>query len=135
VRVVARATAPNGRRIASASQRIRIVERPPLPVPRPAGVRARRRGDSIVVSWRTAAPARRVVFGVMGRRNRRRGREFPLLDALGYRFGRGRTRFQVTLRPRRPERVRWVALYAQSRDRERLRHIVIVRVSGARSRA
>jgi hypothetical protein len=104
------------------------VRRPPLPVPRLLDVRAVRRGDSIVVSWRTEFAARRTFFTVIGTRTRKLGpdaiegpRSFAVLR------GRGRTRFRARLRPEHPARVRWVRVFAYSFDRTP-GHRAVVRV-------
>jgi hypothetical protein len=97
--------------------------RPPLPLRRPLDVRARRRGEEIVVRWRTAGPARRMYFSVLGRWTLRpAGIDF---SATRYRSGRGRARFVARLRPDRPRRVRWVAIVAGSYDRARTRTVIV----------
>ena len=87
--------------------------------PRAAGAaparaaRAPRRRD-VIVAWRTRRPARRVWFLVAALRARRGE---PVDDqALEYVNGRGRTRFRVVLRPRRPGAVRWVNVAGYSID-------------------
>ena len=116
VRVVARATAPGGRASTRATVRVRVIERPALPVPETLDVRVRRRGRTIAVSWRSASPARRTYYLVEGRR--RRGGNFDVTDlgTIRIRLGRGRTSFHARLRPRRPARVKWVAVTAYSLD-------------------
>jgi hypothetical protein len=123
LRVDVSAAEPGGRTAARASVRVRVVRRPPLPLRRPLDVRARRRGDAIVVRWRTARPARRMYFSVFGHRSRRiRGVD---TSATGFARGRGRTSFVARLRPDRPRRVRWVTVFAASLDRQRSRSGVV----------
>jgi hypothetical protein len=128
LRVVARATAPGGRASTRATVRVRVITRPPLPVPETLDVRVRRRGRTIAVSWRAASPARRTYYLVEGRR--RRGGRFDVTDlgTIRVRRGRGRTSFHARLRPRRPARVRWVAVTAYSLDGPPPSDPVIVKV-------
>jgi hypothetical protein len=127
-RVRVRATAPNGRDVTTATRTVVIVRRPPLPVPRLLDVRAVRRGDTIVVRWRTEFPARRTSFGVFGQRGRVLGPDtFEDFSAFGSARGRGRTQFRVRLRPNRPARIRWVTVFAYSFDGAR-GHRTVVRV-------
>jgi hypothetical protein len=129
LRVILRATAPNGHTIATASRTIRVRARRALPIPRPTDVRARRDGDdAIIVTWRTATPARRTHFIVEPRRARRGRPNFTDLLASKARFGRGRTRFRVQLRPDQPEAIRWVRLTAASPDDQTDRYNTTVRV-------
>ncbi len=113
-RVVVRATAPGGERVVRAALRTRIIIRRALPVPRPIALRARRAGRDVIVAWRTRRPARRVWFLVAALRARRG--EPVDEQALEYLNGRGRTRFRVVLRPRRPGAVRWVNVAGYSID-------------------
>jgi hypothetical protein len=107
VRIVVRASAPGGRRTTVRSVRIRVARRPALPLQRPIEVSAERRGDVIVVRWRTAAPARRQYFLVAG------GNWFlPGMVALVP--GNGRTRFSMRLPGARVRRVTVVALSVDS---------------------
>jgi hypothetical protein len=71
VRVVVHATAPGGHEAAAATFRVRAITRRPPPVPKLLGLRVRRRGPAIVVSWHTAIPARRVFYYVDAPRARR----------------------------------------------------------------
>jgi hypothetical protein len=121
--VEVRAAEPGGRAAARRTVRVRVVRRPPLPLRRPLDVRARRRGDAIVVRWRTAAPARRMYFSLLGHRQR----EPRDLTSLATAFvpARGRTRFTARLLPERPARIRWVSIYAVSVDRARPRSTVV----------
>jgi hypothetical protein len=59
VSVVVTAGAPGGRRTVVRRLRLRVSLRKAPPMRRPLSVRARRRGGSISVTWRTAGPARR----------------------------------------------------------------------------
>jgi hypothetical protein len=111
VRVKVRATAPNGRRVASATELVRISRRPPLPVPRPLDVRARHRGGAIVVAWRTATPARRTYFVVQPLNVHRRD-----LGTLETVKGRGRSRFRVRVTLPRPEGIPRIVVAARSID-------------------
>jgi hypothetical protein len=123
-----RATAPNGREVVRAARTVLILRRAPLPVPRIIALRAVRRGGVIMVSWRTEFPARRAVFAVIGQRQRRLVPDtFTEPPSFAVRRGRGRTHFRARLRPERPERVRWVGVYAYSRDAAR-GHRAAVRV-------
>jgi hypothetical protein len=117
------AAEPGGTAIARKSVRVRAVRRPPPPLLRPLDVRARRRGDRIVVSWRTAGPARRMQFAAFGQRTRKlRTIETSAADLVA---GRGRTRFTARLHPDRPARVRWVTVHAASRDRQGARSVTV----------
>jgi hypothetical protein len=128
VRIRVRGGGPNARDVISVSRRVLIVRRPPLPVPRVIGVRAERRGGSIVVAWRTEFPARRTFFAAFGQRTRELGPDaIPDLGAITTARGRGRMRFRVRLRPERPATIRWVGVYAYSVDRAR-GHRAVVRV-------
>jgi hypothetical protein len=127
-RIRVRATAPNGRDVATITRTVVIRRRPSLPVPRPLELRAVRRGGTIVVRWRTGFPARRVVFAVIGQHTRRLVPD-SLTDpgAFAAKRGRGRTRFRLRLRPERPARVRWIGFVAFSLDGAR-GHRAVVRV-------
>jgi hypothetical protein len=128
IRIRVRAGAPNGRDVVLLSRRVLIVRRAPLPVPELLDVRAVRRGDSIVVTWRTDFPARRTFFNVIGQRGRTLGPDTFIDESAfdGVR-GRGRSSFRVRLRPGKPAAVRWVGVYAFSFDRTR-GHRAVVRV-------
>ena len=69
VTVRARVSAPGSPATRTLRLRVPLARRPPLPVPRLLDARAVRRGRSLVVTWRTAFPARRVDV----RRRTRRG--------------------------------------------------------------
>jgi hypothetical protein len=128
VRIRVRAGGPNARDVVSASRRVLVVRRPPLPVPRVLDVRAVRRGGSIVVTWRTEFPARRTIFAAFGQRTRKLGPDaIPDLGSIATVRGRGRTHFRARLRPDRPEALRWVGVYAYSVDRTR-GHRALVRL-------
>jgi hypothetical protein len=129
LRVLVRASAPGGHAVTTVSLRVLVVRRPALPVPAPLDVRAVRRGGSIVVSWRTASPARRASYTVIGQRRRRLSVE-TLRDPglFDYVEGRGRTRFTVRLQSERPSAVHWVAIYGISLDQGRAPSRVLVPV-------
>lgn len=118
-----RASEPGGRTLARRSVRVRVDRRPPLPLWPPLDVRAERRGDEIVVRWRTAGPARRMIFYVLGQRTR--SDQSIVFSATTVRSGRGRERFSVRLRPDRPRRVRWVVVRAGSFDRGGSPHVLV----------
>lgn len=113
VRVVVHATAPGGGETTERSLRVRVARRPSLPVRAPLRVTARRRGDEILVRWRTRAPARRQSFIVAGHAG-------PGVDAeagaLVFLNGGGKRRFRVWLQPADPDRVRYVTVFAQGHD-------------------
>ena len=115
VRVVVRATAPGGHEARERSFLLPVVGLPPLPLRRPLDVAARRDGDAIVVTWRTAKPARRQLFIVIGAvRGAPDGGFDPSAYAL--RPGHGRTRFRVRLRPDAPDRVERITVLVESYD-------------------
>ncbi len=122
-RVVVHAAAPGGDRTTARSLRIRVERRRALPVQRPLGVTARRRGDEIVVRWRTAEPARRQFFIVAGQ-DRRDRIETGAPGTLRFITARGRRRFAVRLRPPASLRVPLVVLVATSRDSGAERHVL-----------
>jgi hypothetical protein len=128
LRVIVRAAAPNGHRIATRSRTVRVRARPALPIARPTGVRARRDGDAITVTWRTAGPARRTQFIVEPRHSRHRHPSDTGLLATQFVNGRGRTRFRVRLRPQQPRAIRWVAVTAISPDDQTSRQVTTVPV-------
>ena len=124
VRVLVHATAPGARATTVRSVRIRVARRPALPVQRPLGLTARRRGDRIVVRWHTARHARRQFFVVAGQD--RRDRLDPALPgSLELVLGRGRTRFVARLRPQRGIRVPLVVVVATSLDSDAERHRLV----------
>jgi hypothetical protein len=116
IRVIVRASAPGGGATVERTRFVRVIRRAPLPVRRPLDVRARRRGGSILVTWRTAAPARRQWFFVSAHEARRPSEEFVVIGNNARRRGGGRTSFAVRLRPDRPERLRWVAVVPEGFD-------------------
>ena len=101
LRVTVRATAPGGAAatVARISARVRNAFVPPPR--RPVDVRAARRGDRLIVRWRTRRPARSQSFLVGVERTRTGG----LLDIESVR-GRGRKRLRLVLRHARG--ARWV---------------------------
>jgi hypothetical protein len=128
LRIIVRAAAPNGHRIATVSRAVRVRARPALPIAHPTAVRARRDGDAITVTWRTTRPALRTQFIVEPRRaGRRRSSNVELLAAQ-FVNGRGRTRFRVRLRPQQPQAIRWVTVTAISPDDQTSRQVTTVPV-------
>ena len=124
VRVVVHATVPGAGRTTVRTIRIRVARRRALPVQRPLDVTARRRGEAIVVRWRTAQTARRQLFIVAGQD--RRDRLDPVLPGrLRLVAGRGRTRFTVRLRPAGEVDVPWIAVVASSMDSDAERHRLV----------
>ena len=108
-RVVVTATAPGGRLRSSVSRHVRIIQRPAPPVPVPLDVEARRDGRSVVVTWRTAFPARRCTFAVFAAPTRRAERDVAGIEAVR---GRGRTRFRTRLQSEDGRPLRWVSILA-----------------------
>jgi hypothetical protein len=125
VRVLVRACSRGGDRFTTASTTVNVLRSPVPPLVRLLDVTARRRGRRVVVRWRTDRPARRVRFAVVGQA-RRGTRARPL--QVRQRRGRGRTRFRVTLRGARGERVRWIRLFAVATDQPTRERDVRVRV-------
>lgn len=111
-RVVVTATAPGGRLRSSVSRHVRVIQRPAPPVPVPLDVEARRDGRSVVVTWRTAFPARRCWYSAFA------GPTHPLRDPAGVDSvrGRGRTRFRLRVRPEDGRPLRWVTLLSSGID-------------------
>jgi hypothetical protein len=112
VTVRARISAPGSAATRTIRLRVRLAHRRTLPVPPPLGARAVRRGRSILVSWHTAFPARQVRFVVVPTARK----AFSDLGAYAFVNGRGRTRFRVRLRPKRPDAVRRLVLSASDRE-------------------
>jgi len=124
VRVTVRASSPGGGRITERTIRVRVARRASLPLQRPIDVTARRRGDEIVVRWRTAAPARRQYFLVAGEaKGSEREPVFP--GTFAFVRGRGHTRFTVRLRPAARFRVPRVVVLASSDDTGRERYVQV----------
>ena len=110
LRVVVHACSPDGTNRARATTTVRAVHNRPPPVPKPTGVRARRRGDEIVVSWTTPFPARRTSFVAYGHLS-------PDADAVpttdpAFVEGKARRRFRVRTRIRPGREVRFVTVQA-----------------------
>jgi hypothetical protein len=122
--VIVRAAAAGGGPTTARSLRIRVERRPALPLRRPLGLTARRRGDEIVVRWRTAEPARRQFFIVAGQ-GRRDSLETGLPNTLRWVEGRGRRRFTARLRPPPSVRVPWVVVVATSHDSGAERYVLV----------
>lgn len=79
------------------------------------------------MTWRTAAPARRQTFIVLGSRSRNHRAEER---AYAFRDGRGRRRFRIRLRPADPDRVRVVMVFVESYESGEDGPMRIVRVGG-----
>jgi hypothetical protein len=122
VRIVARVSAPGARRVARVTKTVRLTRRPPLPLPRLVGVRARRlEGGKVEVRWRTTGPARETVFTVLGKRERRGEADVELDVVLGTR----RRSYAMVLEY--ASRARWISVQiAPYVGREQ--HTVVVRV-------
>jgi hypothetical protein len=90
-RVVVRGFATDGRRFVTRTVRVELHRKPLRPLPRLLNPRASMRGRSVVVTWQTDRPARRVQFVAVLRHPRRRG------DPTTTKFveGRGRRSFRV----------------------------------------
>jgi len=118
VPVVVTATAPGGTRATVVEQDIRVTRRPIPPLLRPIDVRAVRRGDDVVVTWRTRRPARRQSYFAESLRRERRQRGdridvvLPPTDILAN--GR-RTRYRTRLEDV-PARHRFVRVTATAQD-------------------
>jgi hypothetical protein len=114
IRILVRATAPNGTAVAQRSLRARVRRRTPPPLQRPVGLRARRAGDDVIVTWRTAGPARRMSFLLSGHRRRDGTAPRGRIQPSAYRPGNGDRRFRARLRDAGD--VRWVAVLAAAAD-------------------
>jgi hypothetical protein len=129
-RVVVHGYAPNARRFARRSVAIDLRRKPLRPLPEILNVQAVRRGPTVVVTWQTARPARRVSFRVRGRLSR--GDRFPISEESAE--GRGKRSFRVRLRIDRELReLGEITVIAVSVVRERPPHdrrTVVVPVSG-----
>jgi len=124
VPVTVLASAPGGVATARTVVRARVRRRPVPPFRRPLQVQARRADDAVVVTWRTAGPARRMSFFAFTRRTR--GRRFTLRSSSAARRGRGDQRFRLRLRDARD--ARWVVLLAAAQDPPRRSARVVVPV-------
>lgn len=119
--VVVHACSPAVDVLTTARITVPVRRRRPPPLPRVLGLRARRDGKAVRVSWRTDRPAYRLEFFVTGRRERRgESAGFEQVEA------RGRRRFSARLRGRR---LRYVVLRVQPQDPGRRARI---RVAGIR---
>jgi hypothetical protein len=92
VTVALRVSAPGARTTVLRHVHVPVVRRAAPPVPPPLDVRARRSGHDVIVTWRTAIPARHITFGV-GAVDRD---SLPLAGRSV--LGRGRRAFRVRLR-------------------------------------
>ena len=122
VRVVVRSAAPDGADAARTVIHARVRRRPVPPLRVPLDVRARRAGDAVVVTWRTAGPARRMSFHAFTRRTR--GRAPAPASAFARVIGRGRRSFRVRIDDARG--ARYVVLLAVASDPpSRTRRVVV----------
>ena len=112
MRVTILVTAPGGTRTARTVLAVPVRRRPIPPFQRPLDVRARRTGDAVVVTWRTAGPARRTHFQAFTRSGRGAGPARTSTSAV--RRGRGRQRFRMRVPGIRGMRV--VVLFAFALD-------------------
>lgn len=94
--VVLDAAAPGGARATHRTVRLAVRRRPLPPFRAPLDLAARRRGDDVVVTWRTDGPARRMTYVVATKRGAEGSvRPDTVADVVK---GRARTRFRVRLR-------------------------------------
>lgn len=110
VPVLVRAYTLDGARFAQRVVRIRVRRARVQRLVSPRDVTARRADDAIVVTWRYPRYPTLLAFAVAGKDHRR---DDALKPALGYETVVDRPyrpRRRVVLRPRRPERVRYVAV-------------------------
>jgi hypothetical protein len=126
--VTVRACSPDGTASSTATARLKLQRRRPPPLAEPENVRARRSGDDVVVTWRTAIPARRASFLVYGASTRR-----PNIDSrapIEFVEGRGRRRFRQRLMATAGFRIREVTISAFPQDPpfDRGQREVVVRV-------
>jgi len=107
LRVTVHATAPGGHEATVARRDVRVRHAFVPPPRRPRDVRVtRRRGGRLLVTWRTAKPARAQEFFLSAERRRADGSIEVL--ALGFRDGNGRTRCREVLEDE--GRARWVKI-------------------------
>jgi hypothetical protein len=128
-RVVVHGYSANGRRFTSRSVPVDLRRKPLRPLPQVLNVRAVKRGGAVVVTWQTAAPARRVSFRVRGRLSRRD--RFPVVEDSVR--GRGRRSFRLRLSLREVRELGDIKVIAVSVVRDRPPHdrrTVVVDVSG-----
>jgi hypothetical protein len=92
-RVVVHGYATDGRTFATRTVPVDLHRKPLRPLPRLLNLRAVRRGRSVVVTWRTGRPARRVRFEAVQQLSRRRGVPIEPKSVLG----RGRRSFRLRL--------------------------------------
>jgi hypothetical protein len=107
------------------SRHIRLIKRAAPPVPAPLDIAARRHGRSVVVSWRTAFPARRCFFFVFAGPSRHPRTDVSAVDSVR---GRGRSHFRVRLRSGDGRPLRWARIEAASVDGGRAPKSVLVPV-------
>jgi hypothetical protein len=107
------ACVPRGNTSSFSTLDVPVTPRPPFPTPKPLDVRVTRRGRSLIITWHTAEPARRALFGLV---MWDRSRGFVNDLGRGSLEGRGRTRFRLVAKPEELHSVRFVELYAISVD-------------------
>jgi hypothetical protein len=112
VTVRVRVSAPGSAASRTRQLPVRLAHRAVKPVPRLLDARAVRRGQSVVVSWRTSFPARQVSFFVDSAAT---GADTDF-GVFGSAQGKGRTHFRVRLRPERPGALRRVVIHATDRE-------------------
>jgi hypothetical protein len=126
VRVVVHACATNAPSLTRATLRVTVRRVPPPPVPVPLGVRARRLGKTITVTWHVPRRADRVTFIVQARSTPRTDIEQArLADVVE---GHHRHGFMSRLRLQRGDRVPYVAVTAAGLDPPHTQHTVVVPV-------
>jgi hypothetical protein len=128
-RVVVHGYAVNGRRFTSRSVRVDLRRKPLRPLPQVLNVRAVRQEGTVVVTWETDRPAKRVSFRVRGRLSRRD--RFPVVEESVR--GRGRRRFRLRIPLREVRELGDIAAIAVSVVRDRPpfdRRTQVVPVSG-----
>jgi hypothetical protein len=108
VRVRVSYGAPGARHPRVVTLRLTLRRVPTPPLPRAVGLEAHRHGDSIEVSWRTAAPLREAAFAIVA--TVRRGTRAPVASgSVGVSGPAAVQRFHATLR--HAAKARWVAVY------------------------
>jgi hypothetical protein len=113
VRVTLRWAAPGSRVTATKTVRVPVKVVPSPPLPAPVGVRARRSGDDVIVTWRSSFVARGGVFVVSAIR----GRD-DVVAMRGVR-ARGRRSFRLILHGAAKARAVTVTVYGASDQRTR----------------
>ncbi|HWM10597.1 MAG TPA: hypothetical protein VNO82_14690, partial [Solirubrobacteraceae bacterium] len=132
VRVLVQASAPGGEQTTARTRRVTVTTLRSPPLREPLQVKARRAGDDIVVTWRTAKPARRQRIFVIGNNFRAADGGF---DPTAYEpvNGGGRRRFRVRLRPADPDLIRSVTVLVEGYDSGEDGPVKTVRVRSPRA--